>query len=96
MDNIAHKNFIIKREVFANITIFKKWREGKDHRQRKEGKVTIHRNHSSLTCECVCVCVGSVCVLKVGVERMVRLENCLEVKNEGKINEPEKKRLSHV
>ena len=35
-------------------------------------------------------------MLKVGVERMVRLENCLEVKNEGKTNEPEKKRLCHV
>lgn len=63
MDNIAHKNFIIKREVFANMTIFKKWIEGKDRRQRKEGKVTIHRNHSSLTCECVCVWGGEcLCV----------------------------------
>lgn len=69
------------------MTTFKKWIEGKDHRWRKEGKVTIHRNHSSLTCECVCMCVrgeGGVCVLEVGVERMVRLENWLEMKSEGK------------
>ena len=37
------------------MTTFKKWIEGKDHKWRKEGKVTIHRNQSSLTCECVCV-----------------------------------------
>ena len=43
------------REVFANMTTFKKWIEGKDHIWMKEGKVTINRNHSSLTCECVCV-----------------------------------------